>query len=87
MPPSAESDSRYETEELEPSLVVLEKLARFYSTSVDFIMGLTDEKEPNWNLESSTGEAAEQAAKKREDILSQPKVKRGRKPKQKPEEE
>jgi len=39
--------SRYETGELQPSLSVLEKLTEFYQTSVDYIMGLTDEKTPH----------------------------------------
>ncbi|MCM1059061.1 MAG: helix-turn-helix domain-containing protein [Eubacterium sp.] len=38
--------SRYETGELEPSLPVMAKLAKFYKTSVDFLMGLTDVREP-----------------------------------------
>ncbi len=38
--------SRYETGELQPSLSVLERLAEFYETSVDFILRLTDEKTP-----------------------------------------
>ncbi|MBP1561236.1 MAG: helix-turn-helix transcriptional regulator [Oscillospiraceae bacterium] len=38
--------SRYETGELEPSLPVMEKLAAYYDTSVDFLMGLTDVREP-----------------------------------------
>jgi transcriptional regulator with XRE-family HTH domain len=38
--------SRYETGELEPSLSVLAKLSVFYDTSVDYIMGLTDEHKP-----------------------------------------
>ncbi|MBQ8827300.1 MAG: helix-turn-helix transcriptional regulator [Oscillospiraceae bacterium] len=73
--------SRYETEELEPSLKVLEKLARFYNTSVDYILGFTDVREPNWSEENLNGAAAVEAANKKADILSQPKVKRGRKPK------
>ena len=44
--------SRYETGELEPSLVVMEKLARFYDTSIDYLMGLTDRKEAFWNAEN-----------------------------------
>lgn len=73
--------SRYETEELEPSLKVLEKLARFYNTSVDYILGFTDVREPNWTEENLKGETAVEAANKKAEILSQPKVKRGRKPK------
>lgn len=38
--------SRYETGKLTPSLLVLEKLAEFYDTSVDYLMGITDEKTP-----------------------------------------
>ena len=38
--------SRYETGELEPSLPVMAKLAAFYKTSVDFLMGLTDVRDP-----------------------------------------
>jgi transcriptional regulator with XRE-family HTH domain len=35
--------SRYETGELEPSVNVLAKLSVFYDTSVDYIIGITDE--------------------------------------------
>ncbi len=38
--------SRYETGELEPSLTVMEELAGFYGTSVDYLMGLTDVRAP-----------------------------------------
>lgn len=38
--------SRYEVGELEPNLRVMAKLAAFYKTSVDFLMGLTDVREP-----------------------------------------
>lgn len=38
--------SRYETGEVEPPLQVMEKLALYYNTSVDYLMGLTDKKEP-----------------------------------------
>ena len=38
--------SRYETGDLEPSLPVMAKLAEFYNTRVDFLMGLTDVREP-----------------------------------------
>lgn len=38
--------SRYETGELEPSLSVMARLAEFYGTSVDYLMGLTDIREP-----------------------------------------
>ncbi len=36
--------SRYETGLLQPSLPVMEKLSNYYNTSVDYIMGLTDDK-------------------------------------------
>ena len=39
--------SRYETGELQPSLLVMERLAEFYETSVDYIMRLTDDKIPH----------------------------------------
>ncbi len=48
--------SRYETGELEPNLRVMAALARYYKTSVDFLMGLTDEKEPYPPAEESSGE-------------------------------
>jgi transcriptional regulator with XRE-family HTH domain len=38
--------SRYETGDLEPSLAILMKLSVFYNTSVDYIIGLTDDKRP-----------------------------------------
>ena len=44
--------SRYETGELEMSLSVLEKLAFFYETSTDYILGLTDYTDARWNDES-----------------------------------
>ncbi|MDE6600373.1 MAG: helix-turn-helix domain-containing protein [Oscillospiraceae bacterium] len=39
--------SRYENGELQPSLRIMENLAEFYSTSVDFLLGLTDEQVPH----------------------------------------
>lgn len=73
--------SRYETGELEPSLGVMEKLARFYNTSVDYIMGLTDDRSAksrasivNSTLESEFNQRCKIA-------WSIPKLKRGRKPK------
>lgn len=45
--------SRYETGELEPNLRVMAALANYYKTSVDFLMGLTDEKEPYPRAEES----------------------------------
>lgn len=38
--------SRYETGEVEPTVLVLAALAEFYKVSVDYIMGLTDDPEP-----------------------------------------
>lgn len=38
--------SRYETGEVEPTVLVLAALAEFYKVSVDYIMGLTDKPEP-----------------------------------------
>ena len=38
--------SRYETGEVEPPLDVMEKLARYYNTSVDYLMGMTNEMIP-----------------------------------------
>ncbi len=38
--------SNYERGDLDIPTEVLIKLAKFYGTSVDYILGLTDEKEP-----------------------------------------
>ena len=38
--------SQYETNTLDISLDVMAKLADFYDTSVDYLMGRTDEKKP-----------------------------------------
>lgn len=38
--------SRYETEENEISLTLLKELAKFYNTSIDYIVKLTDEIKP-----------------------------------------
>lgn len=38
--------SRYEKGELEPTVLVLAALAKFYNVSVDYIMGLTDDPKP-----------------------------------------
>ena len=38
--------SRYEIGVVEPPLDVMEKLSLYYNTSVDYLMGLTDEKRP-----------------------------------------
>ncbi len=39
--------SRYETGELQPSLSAMELLSGFYGTSVDFLIGFTDERAPH----------------------------------------
>lgn len=63
--------SRYETGELQPSLPVMEKLARFYDTSVDYLMGLTNDKErQNWNSESTESYEAIEDNKRKEFIIS-----------------
>ena len=38
--------SRYETGEVEPTVLVLAALAEFYKVSLDYLMGLTDKREP-----------------------------------------
>lgn len=38
--------SRYETEDLNIPIQSLKKLAIFFNTSIDYIIGLTDEKKP-----------------------------------------
>ncbi len=38
--------SRYETGEVQPPLEVMEKLSAYYDTSVDYLMGITNEKTP-----------------------------------------
>lgn len=38
--------SRYETGEVEPTVLVLASLAEFYSVSLDYLMGLTDKPDP-----------------------------------------
>ena len=38
--------SKYETGENDVPTAILIKLARFYGTSVDYILGLTDERKP-----------------------------------------
>lgn len=40
--------SNYERGDLDIPTEVLIKLAKFYGTSVDYILGLTDKKEPYW---------------------------------------
>jgi len=40
------SYSRYETNERDIPLDVMDKLADFYNTSVDYLMGRTDESKP-----------------------------------------
>ncbi len=39
--------SRYETGDLMPSLQVLAQLAVFYDTSVDYIIGITNQRAPH----------------------------------------
>ncbi|MGN0602388.1 MAG: helix-turn-helix domain-containing protein [Oscillospiraceae bacterium] len=73
--------SRYETGELEPSLIVMEKLAIFYGTSIDYLMGLTDDNTQNWTKEALEKANADELVKKREIEFNAPKTKRGRKPK------
>lgn len=45
--------SKYETEENDVPIAILIKMALFYDTSIDYLVGLTDEKRPykraNWN--------------------------------------
>lgn len=38
--------SRYETGEVEPTVLVLASLAEFYNVSLDYLMGLTDKPDP-----------------------------------------
>lgn len=38
--------SRYENDVLEPSIGILKDLALFYNTSIDYLIGLTNEKKP-----------------------------------------
>ena len=38
--------SKYELEKINIPTDLLKKFAKFYNTSVDYILGLTDEKEP-----------------------------------------
>lgn len=38
--------SRYETDETEISVTLLKELAKFYKTSTDYILKLTNEKKP-----------------------------------------
>lgn len=73
--------SRYETGELEPSLVIMEKLAIFYGTSIDYLMGLTDDSTQNWSKEAMEKANYDELSKKRDDEFNAPKTKRGRKPK------
>lgn len=49
--------SRYENGELQPSLLVLERLACFYDTSVDYILKLTDETKAHKRKIKRTGTA------------------------------
>lgn len=38
--------SRYENGRAQPSLETMERLARYFKTSVDYLMGLTDDPHP-----------------------------------------
>lgn len=73
--------SRYETGELEPSLTVLIKLGVFYNASIDYIIGLTDDRLQNWSIAALEENNAYELERKRDIELSMPKAKRGRKPK------
>ena len=73
--------SRYETGELEPSLVIMEKLAIFYETSIDYLMGLTDDSTQNWSKEAMEKADFDELAKKSDEEFNAPKAKRGRRPK------
>lgn len=48
--------SRYEVGDLEPNLRVMARLAAFYKTSVDFLMGLTDVRDPYAPSEKKTAD-------------------------------
>lgn len=72
--------SRYETGELEPSLKVLEKLAVFYETSVDYILGLTDDEEQRWSGEAMKIVDYKELSRRRDAEYQAPKSKRGRRP-------
>ena len=41
--------SKYEREEREVPLAILVKLAQYYHTSIDYLVGLTDERTPYWH--------------------------------------
>lgn len=43
---SQQTYSRYETGEITIDIYNLEKLSNFYSTSIDYLLGLTDEQKP-----------------------------------------
>jgi len=43
---SQQTYSRYETGEITIDIYRLETLANFYNTSIDYILGLTDEEKP-----------------------------------------
>lgn len=62
--------SRYETGDLEPSLPVMAKLARFYDTSVDYLLGLTEDKTQNWNRENTESKEAIEDNKRKEFVMS-----------------
>lgn len=47
--------SRYENGKAQPSLEVMQKLAAYFHTSVDYLMGLTDERAPYVRKNQSEG--------------------------------
>lgn len=67
--------SRYERGGLIPSLIVLKKLAYFYDTSVDYLLGLTDIKEQKWNKENLESEETLEDNKVKIKILNETVVK------------
>lgn len=71
--------SRYEIGELEPSIKVLIRLARFYNISVDYLLGLSDCKKRFWNDKTLYCEDAEEDSLRKHKIINSPKSKRGRK--------
>lgn len=40
--------SRYENDKQEPSVLILEKLAEYFNTSTDYILGKSDARDPLW---------------------------------------
>ena len=48
--------SRYETGQVRPPLKIFIKLALYYHTSIDYLLELTDQREPNPELRSKQAE-------------------------------